>query len=60
MDTESGATAAAEKAIASLGPQADAQAKQLIAKKAAMLYVKQERERKKAIDMLDKAMEMLG
>ena len=60
MDTESGATAAAEKAIASLVPQADAEAKKLIAKKAAMLYIKQERERKKAIEMLDKAMDMLG
>ena len=60
MDPEVGARKAAEKAIASAGKFADEQTKQMMAKKAANMYIKQDSERKKAIDMLDKALNMLG
>ena len=59
-DPETGAQKAAEKAIASLGQYADQEAKVLIAKKTANMYIKQEREKREAIDKLDKAIRMLG
>lgn len=60
LDPEAGAEKAAEKAIASLGKFADEQTKHMMAKKAADLYIKQDGERKKAIDMLDRAIKLLG
>ena len=60
MDPEVGAQKAAEKAIASAGKFADEQTKQMMAKKAANMYIKQDSERKKAMDMLEKAINMLG
>ena len=55
MDPEVGAQKAAEKAIASAGKFADEPTKQMMAKKAANMYIKQDSERKKAMDMLEKA-----
>ena len=55
MDPEVGAQKAAEKAIASAGKFADEQTKQMMAKKAANMYIKQDSERKKAMEMLEKA-----
>ena len=60
MDPEAGAQKAAEKAIASAGKFADAETKQLMARKAAALYIENDSERKKAMEMLGKARHMLG
>merc|ERR1712060_244240 len=60
LDPETGAKRAAEKAVASLGKAADQQTKAMMAKKAADLYIKQDGERKKAIEMIDKSLDMLG
>lgn len=60
MDPETGAQKAAEKAIAVLGKFADQATKSLMAKKAAEMYLKQDGERKKAMNMIDRAITMLG
>jgi len=60
LDPETGAQRAAEKAIATLGKYADQATKNLMAKKAADMYLKQDGERKKAINMIDRAITLLG
>ena len=57
---EAGAQRAAEKAIASLGKYADQEAKLMAARQAADLFIKQEAELRRQIELLDKAMRLLG
>lgn len=60
MEPEAGAQKAAQMAVLSMGPMVSEQEKMAMAKKAASMYMKQDLERKRSMQMLDDAIEMLG